>query len=245
MVCFETKTWSEHLRMTVWRWLVPVGLCTTILIAQSTQLIWADWEWSADNYYEQGEMDTTTQSAFDVEIVEDVKPVAFEEVVEVDETMDMCDEPKIKQKGVAGKVVVTSEVVSYEGEEQWRSVVNKEVIEAVDEVVVKGGMKVYKTLQTSEGDVQYWCKLEKFRATAYDPQCLGCNETTAIGMKAGFGVIAVDPKVIKLRSKVYIPGYGMAVAGDTGGAIKGKRVDLGFDDIDASWGVRSVDVYLL
>ena len=65
-------------------------------------------------------------------------------------------------------------------------------------------------------------------------------------MRAGKGVIAVDPKVIKLRSKVYIPGYGMAVAGDTGGAIKGNIIDLGFDDAKtAGWKARFIDIYLL
>lgn len=83
-------------------------------------------------------------------------------------------------------------------------------------------------------------------ATHYDSRCNGCDEWTAIGMRAGKGVIAVDPKVIKMRSKVYIPGYGMAVAGDTGGAIKGNIIDLGFDDArTAGWSARFVDIYLL
>jgi 3D (Asp-Asp-Asp) domain-containing protein len=65
-------------------------------------------------------------------------------------------------------------------------------------------------------------------------------------MRAGKGVIAVDPKVIKLRSSVYVPGYGKAVAGDTGGAIKGNIIDLGFDDArTAGWSARYVDIYLL
>ena len=65
-------------------------------------------------------------------------------------------------------------------------------------------------------------------------------------MRQGKGVIAVDPKVIKLRSQVYIPGYGKAVAGDTGGAIKGNIIDLGFEDArTAGWSARFVDIYLL
>jgi 3D (Asp-Asp-Asp) domain-containing protein len=83
-------------------------------------------------------------------------------------------------------------------------------------------------------------------ATHYDSRCLGCNETTAIGMRAGKGVIAVDPSVIKMRSNVYVPGYGKAVAGDTGGAIKGNIIDLGFDDArTAGWSARYVDIYLI
>lgn len=245
MVSCEPKTWGENLRATVWRWLLPVGLCTTLLLSNSVQWISADWDWKVEEYAERTEMDVSTDFLFETTEVVSEKPVAFRSKTEVDETKDMCDEPQVKQAGKLGKMIVTEEVEYYKGEEQSREIVDKERVEPVDEIVVKGGKKVYKTLQTSEGEVQYWCKLEGFRATAYDPQCVGCNEWTAIGMKAGFGVIAVDPKVIKLRSKVYIPGYGMAVAGDTGGAIKGKRVDLGFDEIDASWGVRTMDVYLL
>jgi len=50
---------------------------------------------------------------------------------------------------------------------------------------------------------------------------------TARGNPVGRGRVAVDPKVIKLGSKMFIPGYGWATADDTGGAIKGNRVDLG------------------
>jgi len=46
-------------------------------------------------------------------------------------------------------------------------------------------------------------------------------------MRAGKGVVAVDPRVIRLGSRLYVEGYGFAVAGDTGGSIKGKRIDLG------------------
>jgi len=52
--------------------------------------------------------------------------------------------------------------------------------------------------------------------------------TTARGNPVGRGRVAVDPKVIKLGSKMFIPGYGWATADDTGGAIKGNRVDLGY-----------------
>ena len=65
-------------------------------------------------------------------------------------------------------------------------------------------------------------------------------------MRQGKGVIAVDPKVIKMRSNLYIPGYGKAVAGDTGGAIKGKIIDLGFDDAKtAGWYAHYIDIYLM
>ncbi len=70
-------------------------------------------------------------------------------------------------------------------------------------------------------------------ATAYtaDPAENGGNRSgrTAIGLKIGHGVVAVDPRVIPLGTRLFIEGYGHAVAADTGGAIKGHKIDLGCD----------------
>lgn len=85
-------------------------------------------------------------------------------------------------------------------------------------------------------------------ATAYSPFCCrGVDDITALGMRAGYGVVAVDPKVIPLRSRLYIEGYGYAVAGDTGGRIKGLRIDLGFDTVREAirFGRQPVRVYII
>jgi 3D (Asp-Asp-Asp) domain-containing protein/uncharacterized protein YabE (DUF348 family) len=84
-------------------------------------------------------------------------------------------------------------------------------------------------------------------ATAYDPHCYGCSGITAIGLPAGYGVVAVDPRVIPLGTRLYIQGYGPAIAGDTGGAIKGYRIDLGFNSYASAidFGERPVRVYVL
>lgn len=84
-------------------------------------------------------------------------------------------------------------------------------------------------------------------ATAYTAGCSGCSGITASGRPAGHGIVAVDPSIIPLGTRMYIPGYGEAVAGDTGGAIHGNRIDLGFNSYaDAiSFGRRAVTVYLL
>lgn len=84
-------------------------------------------------------------------------------------------------------------------------------------------------------------------ATAYTANCFGCSGITAIGRVAGHGIVAVDPRVIPLGTHLYIPGYGHALAGDTGGAIRGNRIDLGFNSHgDAmSFGRRPITVYVL
>ena len=84
-------------------------------------------------------------------------------------------------------------------------------------------------------------------ATAYVAGCYGCSGITALGLPAGHGIVAVDPSFIPLGTKLYVPGYGRAVAGDTGAAIKGRRIDLGFNSLAAAlqFGRRQIKVYVL
>lgn len=83
-------------------------------------------------------------------------------------------------------------------------------------------------------------------ATAYAPGA-GAGYRTATGRRAGRGVVAVDPSVIPLGTRLYIPGYGYGVAADTGGAIKGHRIDVCFDTAAEAirWGRRRVTVVVL
>ncbi|HET6947256.1 MAG TPA: 3D domain-containing protein, partial [bacterium] len=77
--------------------------------------------------------------------------------------------------------------------------------------------------------------------------CKGVDDVTALGIRAGFGVVAVDPAVIPLGSRLYIEGYGYAIAADTGSAIKGMRIDLGYDTKGQAlrFGRRPVRVYII
>jgi 3D (Asp-Asp-Asp) domain-containing protein/peptidoglycan hydrolase CwlO-like protein len=73
------------------------------------------------------------------------------------------------------------------------------------------------------------------------------NGITAIGLRARKGIIAVDPRVIPLGTRIYIPGYGEALAADTGGWIKGNRVDLCFESLEECfrYGKRKIKIYLI
>ncbi len=76
---------------------------------------------------------------------------------------------------------------------------------------------------------------------------IGGGPNTATGHKAVRGVIAVDPDVIPLGTRVYVPGYGYAIAYDTGGAVKGKHIDLCFNTVAEceAWGRRPVTIIIL
>ncbi|MHB8894760.1 MAG: 3D domain-containing protein [Candidatus Geothermincolia bacterium] len=85
-------------------------------------------------------------------------------------------------------------------------------------------------------------------ATAYCPLEPGLDESTASGMRATKGVVAVDPRVIPLGTRLNVEGYGNCIAGDTGSAIKGNRIDLCYDtleEMDAFGGYRTVRVEIL
>lgn len=88
-------------------------------------------------------------------------------------------------------------------------------------------------------------------ATAYTAYCTGCSGTTAIGIDLRTNpnqrVIAVDPRVIPLGTKVWVEGYGEAIAGDTGGAIKGNKIDVFIPSQEnaLAWGVKTVKIKIL
>ncbi len=123
-------------------------------------------------------------------------------------------------------------------------------IPPVNRVVRYGTNIVVRTLDTPDGPVEYWRKVS-MRVTSYTAATSGkapdhpAYGITASGVQAGFGVVAVDPTVVPFRSYVYVPGYGTAFAGDTGGGIKGRFIDLGYDEGALKSWRGYVDVYYL
>ena len=88
-------------------------------------------------------------------------------------------------------------------------------------------------------------------ATAYDP-CYQCNypyygAPSYIGLPLAKGIIAVDPNVIPMGSRLYVEGYGEGIAADQGGAIKGNRIDLCFatHQLALDFGMKTVKVTIL
>lgn len=152
---------------------------------------------------------------------------------------------KILSPGADGSVRRVWRVWQKDGEETTRGVVQEEVVEEpVDTVVLRGT----RGLATRGGD---WRRPLVMEATAYDPGPRSCGKWasgyTATGVKAEKGVVAVDDRVIPMGTRLYIPGYGFAVAADRGGAIKGMRIDLCYATYEEAiqFGRRKIKVYRL
>ncbi len=120
----------------------------------------------------------------------------------------------------------------------------------ITKTMAYGTKIVIRTLNTAEGPIEYWRKIRVY-TTSYRPASCGKPKDhprygyTALGWKLKKGIVAVDPKVIPLKTEMYVPGYGFAKAGDTGGGVKGKFVDLGFSDNDYQSWHWWTDIYLL
>jgi len=171
---------------------------------------------------------------------------------------------EIKTPGVEGIDCETYEVLLYDGVEQDRVLVSTErTREPVDEVKVvgtRGDTVATEKVTAKRSDFSY-SKVLTCNATAYDLSFQSCGKTpdhpaygiTASGTRAHYGTVAVDPRVIPLGTRMYIESadgsfvYGYCVAEDTGGAIKGNKVDLFFDTTGEcmQFGRRSVNVYIL
>ena len=152
---------------------------------------------------------------------------------------------KTVSKGRDGLVRRVVETWTKDGEITRREVVREQVVKApVDTLILRGA----SGLPSRGGD---WRRPLRMEATAYDPGPRSCGRYadgyTANGTKAQKGVAAVDTRLIPLGTKLYIPGYGFAVAADRGSAIKGNRIDLCFDTYAEAvrFGRRMMDVYIL
>ncbi|BDI30892.1 hypothetical protein CCAX7_29430 [Capsulimonas corticalis] len=108
-----------------------------------------------------------------------------------------------------------------------RKLVSKVVTKPAQDEETLGGVRQMARALPSRGGSYQRLRMISMVATGYSPREGNGRGICATGMRAGYGVVAVDPRVIRLHSRLYIEGYGYAVAGDTGGAIKGRRVDLG------------------
>lgn len=199
--------------------------------------------------------------------------IEFDTQYTEDSTM-YVGETKVIQVGVNGVKTSVEHVVYRDGAEASRERISEEVTQAPVTQIIAKGIKPMATKAPSKtvtapksgsvfssdtGNTINGMKYKKkitMQATAYStsPSENGGYTVSAKGNPLKHGIVAVDPKVVPLGSKVYVEStdgswvYGVASAEDTGGAIKGNRIDLCYEGSVASvnaFGRRSCNVYIL
>ena len=183
-----------------------------------------------------------------VEVQQDYIP--FDTRWEADPNLEI-DNQLVGQEGAPG-VQEQRTLVTYEdGLETKREVIaNFTASDPQPKIYKYGTGVVLRTINTDQGPVTYW-RVIRMLATSYSKSTAGVSRSAAwfgkvrCGMDMRHGIVAVDPSVVELGSNVYVPDYGVGNACDTGSAINGKRIDLGYDDDNLKLWYRWTDVYLL
>lgn len=207
--------------------------------------------------YTQPAPDAPVQAGTTVKVVRVREDVLIEQEVIPFDTIRIADpdmelDTSVEHEGASG-VQQKRTVIRYEnGQEVARATdPNFVVLKAPVNKEFRYGTKVViRTLDTPDGPIEYWRKVRAY-ATSYSASTSGTPKTarwygiTATGLPMRKGLVAVDPTVIRLGTKLYVAGYGIGLAADTGSGVRGRWVDLGYDDDNLQGWWWWVDVYLL
>ncbi len=194
----------------------------------------------------------------DVDYINAKEDIPYTTVYQMTEDLP-AGEINVVTPGENGTLDCTYKVVYENGVEVSRQISEENVVVAPKNEVVEEGLDKY--LVTSRGLPFRYKEVIVLKATAYDLSYESCGKypgdpaygITYTGTHARPGVVAVDPRIVKLGSKLYVESldgmrdYGFASAEDTGSAIKGKRIDLFIENRRQAlnYGVRYVRVYVL
>lgn len=184
----------------------------------------------------------------EIDLEEEIAP--YESIVEWDP--NLLIDTEVVRPGANGITRWRYRIRHVDGQEVARTLEDVWVAqEPRQEVIVYGQKIVPQTLVNDAGqEFTYWRKI-RMRATSYSAATAGVSPAepwygrTRTGDPMRKGIVAVDPRYIPLRSRVYVPGYGFGDALDTGGNIRYRRIDLGYDDDNLELWSQWVDVYLL
>jgi 3D (Asp-Asp-Asp) domain-containing protein len=174
----------------------------------------------------------------------------YETVWEPTDTLEL-DTEGLLVPGTEGILRRRWQVTYANGNEIERTLTEEWVAqEPVAELMGYGTNIVVRVLDTDEGSLPYWRKV-RMRVTSYTASSAGRPPDhpdygrTASGYVAQQGIVAVDPRIVPFGSWVYVPGYGISFAGDTGGGVLGRWIDLGYDEASFVPWSGYVDVYYL
>ncbi len=173
----------------------------------------------------------------------EVSPIYFSTVYQPDGNL-FVGHRQILTAGHNGERVETIRILMQDGQPIQQVVASTRIVEQPQTRLIAVGTD--NTVSRGGQVVRFVAEITMV-ATAYWPNPAWSDGYTATGLKAQYGVVAVDPAVIPLGTRLFIPGYGFAVAADTGGAIVGDRIDLCYDTASQaiSWGVQPVEVFVL
>jgi uncharacterized protein YabE (DUF348 family) len=189
---------------------------------------------------------TRVQESFEVEF----EAIPFATVWVADPQLEI-DQQRLVQGGQVGLNKRRYRVIYEDGQEVERFLEDSWAEQPpITKTLAFGTKIIIRTLDTPDGPIEYWRKMRVY-TTSYKPSSCGKSRDdprygyTRLGQKLRIGLVAVDPTVIPLKTRMYVPGYGRAKANDTGGGVKGRFVDLGYEDHNyVSWHWWS-DIYLL
>jgi uncharacterized protein YabE (DUF348 family)/3D (Asp-Asp-Asp) domain-containing protein len=178
------------------------------------------------------------------EMVTADETIPFEVIYQADSSREL-DQVAVVQAGQTGTLRGYTRVRYENGVEVSHTPDRAEVIaEAVNQIVVYGTNVVIRVVDTPEGPREYW-RVMRLYATSYHPAALGGDNVTATGRILTKGIVGIDPTIIPYGTQMYVPGYGLALAADTGIRRRKLWIDLGYDDENwVSWS-RYIDVYIL
>ena len=184
-----------------------------------------------------------------IEIKEKIAP--FETVFQPDPNLPI-DTQQQQTPGAEGITRERYRVRFENGQEVARTLEDTWVAqEPAQRIIAFGQLIQPQTITTPEGEqITYWRKI-RMMASSYSASTAGVSPDKAwygrtyTGDPMRKGVVAVDPKIIPLRSRVFVSGYGYGDALDIGTAIRSRRIDLGYDNDNLQLWNRWVDVYLL
>ena len=153
---------------------------------------------------------------------------------------------KLIASGDRGERELTVRFVETPGARTQRAVLSARIIRAPKPRIIAIG-RLESFARVAERGITSTMRLASSALSMLATAYIGDGGFAANGSRAGFGIVAVDPAIIPLGTRLFIPGYGKAIAGDTGGAIHGHRIDLGMNRlVDAvNFGSRTIKVYVL